>query len=129
MACRGATVPVRWLTKIRSVTLLVVGILVLPAIVECTGWSAATENRHICCKRGEAASQTALTDCCAMSPQSNGAAPPETQLIRPALKLLISHFGPFLDPGVSRLAIPSESLVARPAFAVPLYLQQAPLLI
>ncbi len=129
MVCRGATVPVRWLTKIRSVALLVVGILVLPAIVECTNWSAAAEDRHICCKRGESASQTALTDCCAMSPQSNGAAPPETQAVRPPLKLLISHFVPFIDPGVSRVAIPSESLAARPAFVVPLYIQQASLLI
>ena len=104
-----------------------VGVLVAPAIAECAGWAAG---RHPCCaNRGGMASETALTPCCGMSEQSNDAAPPETQAAGPSLKLLAPHFAAFVDPGAVRMPIPVESFAARRAAVVPLYLQQASLLI
>lgn len=130
MDCHGALVPVRSLTKIRVVALVVVGFLVAPAITECAGWAASATGRHICCgNRGGMASETRMTDCCAMSEQSSDTAPPETQASRPSLKLLTPHFVPVVDIGALRAPIPDESFTARRAPVVPLYLQQASLLI
>jgi hypothetical protein len=124
MDCHGATAPVRLLTN-RLVAVLVIGVLAVPAIAECAGWAAG---RHPCCaNRGGMAPETALTPCCGMSEQSNDAAPPETQTAGPSLKLLTPHFAALADPGAVRM--PVESSAARRAAVVPLYLQQASLLI
>ena len=126
MDCRGATGPVRLLIN-RLVAVLVIGVLAVPAIIECAGWAAG---RHPCCvNRGGMAPETALTPCCGMSEQSNDAAPPETQAAGRALKLLTPHFAALVDPGAVRVPIPVESFAARRAAVVPLYLQQASLLI
>ena len=111
----------------RLVAVLVVGVLVAPVITECAGWAAG---RHPCCaNRGGMAPETALTPCCGMSEQSNDAAPPEAQAAGPSLKLLVPHFAALVDPGAVRMPIPVESFAARRAAVVPLYLQQASLLI
>ena len=111
----------------RLAAFLVIGVLVVPAITECVGWAAG---RHACCaNRGGMAPETALTPCCGMSEQSNDAAPPETQAAGPSLKLLAPHVAAFVDPGAMRAPIPVESFAARRAAVVPLYLQQASLLI
>lgn len=111
----------------RLVAVLVIGVLVVPAITECVGWAAG---RHPCCtNRVGMAPETALTPCCGMSEQSNDAAPPETQAAGPSLKLLAPHFAALVDPGAVRMPIPVESFAARRAAVVPLYLQQASLLI
>jgi hypothetical protein len=113
----------------RAVALLVVAVLVGPAITECVGWASAY-GRHACCANlGGLASETTLTPCCGRSEQSNDAAPPETQAAGPSLKLLAPHFAEFADPGAMRAPIPVESFAARRAAVVPLYLQQASLLI
>ena len=124
----------RSLTKIghrtaalRTAALVLVGILVVPAITECVGWAAG---RHPCCtNRAGMATETALTPCCGMSEQSNDTAPPETQAAGPSLKLLAPHLATLVDPGAVRVPIPVESFAARRAVVVPLYLQQASLLI
>ena len=110
----------------RLAAFLGIGVLVVPAITECVGWAAG---RHPCCaNRGSMAAETALTPCCGMSEQANDAAPPETQAAGPSLKLLVPHFAALVDPGGVRMSIPIESF-ARRAALVPLYLQQASLLI
>ena len=121
----------RWLTRlaVRIAAALVVGVLVAPAITECAGWASAA-GRHICCgNRGGMAPETRMTDCCAMSEQSNDAAPPDTQAARPTLTLLNPHIVPVVDPSAVRTPIPVESFAARTASVVPIYLQQASLLI
>jgi hypothetical protein len=75
------------------------------------------------------ASDTRMTDCCAMSEQSTEGAPPDTQASRPTLKLLDPHVVPGVHAGGTRTPIPVESLAARMAAVVPIYLQQASLLI
>jgi hypothetical protein len=115
---------------LRTVALLVVAVLVAPAITECAGWADSAAGRHICCgNRGGMAPETRMTDCCAMSEQSNDAAPPDTQTARPALKLLDPHVVPVVDAGAARTPIPVESFAARMAAGVPFYIQQASLLI
>jgi hypothetical protein len=112
---------------LRTVALLIVGVLVAPAFTECVGWAAG---RHACCaNRGGMDPETALTPCCGMSEQSNDAAPPEARAAGSSLKLLVPHFAVLVDPGALRLPIPVESFAARRAAVVPLYLQQASLLI
>jgi hypothetical protein len=116
-------------TASRTVALLVVAILVGPAITECVGLASAG-GRHACCANlGGMASEPTLTPCCSRSEQSNDAAPPETQAAGPSLKLLVPHFAEFTEPGAMRAPIPVESFAARRAAVVPLYLQQASLLI
>jgi len=111
----------------RLVAVLVIGVLVAPALSECVGWAAG---RHACCaNRGGMDPETALTPCCGMSEQSNDAAPPEARAAGSSLKLLVPHFAVLVDPGALRLPIPVESFAARRAAVVPLYLQQASLLI
>jgi hypothetical protein len=65
-----------------------------------------------------------------MSGQSNEAAPPDTQITRTPLKLLGAHFA-FVTVSTpsSRTLIPGELSSLRRAAVVPLYLQQASLLI
>lgn len=111
----------------RLAAFLVIGVLVVPAITDCVGWATG---RHACCaNRGGLAPQTALTPCCGMSEQSNDAAPPEAQAAGPSLKLLAPDFAVLVDPGAMRVPILVESSAARRAPIVPLYLQQASLLI
>ena len=111
----------------RLVAVLVIGVLVAPALSECVGWAAG---RHACCaNRGGMAPETALTPCCGMSEQSNDTAPPEARTAGPSLKLLVPHFAALVDPGVVRVPIPIDSFTVRRAAVVPLYLQQASLLI
>jgi hypothetical protein len=117
-------------TALRTAALLVVGILVVPAITECAGWTAAA-SRHACCaNRDGTARETSLKACCGMSEQSDEAAPPETQPTRTSLKLLSPHVAPIaVSPLASRVLLPGESFSPRRAAVVPLYLQQASLLI
>ena len=148
MDSAGARAPVRSLTRfiiriaalravaprtaaLRSVALFIVVALVAPAIVECAGWSSSAVGRHACCRdRGPLAPETRMTNCCAMSEQSNEGAPPETQPVRTPLKLLGPHVVPVALSGVSsRTLLPGESSWLRRAAIVPLYLQQASLLI
>ena len=113
----------------RFAALLVIGVLVTPAITECVGLVSAG-GRHACCANlGGMASETTLTPCCGRSEQSNDATPPETQTTRPVLTLLGPHFVPASDAFVARTPIPLDTFVPRRAAVVPLYLQQASLLI
>ena len=115
----------------RLVALFVVGVLVTPAIAECAGWAASAVGRHACCaKRAGMASETTMKACCGMSQQSTEAAPGETQITRTSLKLLGAHFISIPASSVSSRTLILGDLPAprRPA-AVPLYLQQASLLI
>jgi hypothetical protein len=65
-----------------------------------------------------------------MSEQSDDAAPPETRLTRTSVKLLSPHFAPFaVSACSSHTGLPGESSSLRRAAVVPLYLQQASLLI
>ena len=65
-----------------------------------------------------------------MSEQSNETTPPETQAARTPLKLLGPHFVPVAVSSLSsRTVLPGESSSLRRASVVPLYLQQASLLI
>jgi hypothetical protein len=76
------------------------------------------------------APETSMKACCGMSEQSNEAAPPETQNTRAPLKLLGAHFAPVaLSPFASRTVVPGDTSSSRRAAVVPLYLQQASLLI
>jgi len=109
---------------------LVVTVLVAPALTECVAWAASDAGRHICCgNRGGMAPETRMTDCCAMSEQSNDATPPDAQIARPLLKLTNLHFVSLGDAPVSRVPVTVENVAARRAAVVPLYLQQASLLI
>jgi hypothetical protein len=118
------------LTKHRLLAVLVVTALVVPALTECAGWASSDAGRHICCgNRGGMASDTRMTDCCAMSQQSNDATPPDAQIARPVLKLVDPQFAPFTDTFAARAPIPVEDVTARSAAVVPLYLRQASLLI
>jgi hypothetical protein len=120
------------LTRIalRSVALLLVAVLVVPAIGECAGWIAAAAGRHACCgARGGVAPETSMTDCCTMSDPSSEAGPPELQAARPSLKLLGPLFTPVLTPAVVRVPIPWQSNATPRTPVVPRYLQQASLLI
>ncbi len=147
MGFRGVPDPVRLLTKLgrlkasgyqrmhcsaalRTVALLVVAVLVGPAITECAGWAVSAAGRHLCCgNRGGMASETRMTECCAKPAQSNDATPPETQTARPVLTLLGPHFVPAGDTFAARTPVPCDTFVSRRAAVVPLYLQQASLLI
>jgi hypothetical protein len=130
MACRGARAPVRLLTKQRVLAALVVTVLVAPALTECAGWAVSAAGRHVCCgNRGGMAPETRMTDCCAMSEQSNEATPPDAQSARPFLKLVDLHFLPLADTLAARPPISLEHAAARRAAVVPLYLRQASLLI
>jgi len=116
---------------LRTAALVVVGVLVAPAITECAGWSLSAAGRHACCRdRGAMATETSMRACCGMSEQSSETATPEIQAARTPLKLL----GPDVVPmGVSvftsRALLPGEWSSLRRAAVVPLYLQQASLLI
>jgi hypothetical protein len=115
---------------LRTAALLLVGVLVVPAITDCAGWAVSAFGRHACCaNRGDMAPETTMRACCGMSEQSNDTAPPETQAAGPSLKLLAPHFAVLVDRGAMRVPIPVESSAARRAAVVPLYLQQASLLI
>ena len=117
----------RLLTKF--VAVLVVAVLVAPALTECAGWATSAAGRHICCgTRGGMAPETRITDCCAMSEQSNDATPPDAQIARPVLKLVNLPFVPF-DTLAPRTPISVGDGAARRAGVVPLYLRQASLLI
>ena len=131
MDCRGVIAPARSLTRytVRLIALLVVGVLLEPTITECAAWAVSAAGGHACCANSGMAPETALTPCCGMSEQSNDAAPPEAQAAGPSLKLLSPHFAALVDPGAVRILIPVESFAARSAAVVPLYLQQASLLI
>jgi hypothetical protein len=115
---------------LRTAALVVVGVMVAPAIAECAGWTSAV-GRHACCRdRGPLAPETRMTNCCAMSEQSTDGAPPETSPARTPLKLLSPHLAPVaLSSFSSHAVLPGESCSLRRASVVPLYLQQAPLLI
>lgn len=130
MACHGARAPVRLLTKQRLLVALVVTVLVAPALTECAGWAVSAAGRHICCGNGGGmAPETRMTDCCAVSEQSNDATPPDPQIARGALKLVDLHFVPLADTLAARTPISVEDAAARRAAVVPLYLRQASLLI
>ena len=73
--------------------------------------------------------ETSLKACCGVSEQSNEATPTETQTTRTPLKLLSPHFAPTVSPYLSRTFLPGEPSSPRRAAFVPLYLQQASLLI
>jgi hypothetical protein len=117
------------LTKfsLRLFALVVVAVIVAPAITECTAWAILA--RHACCaNRDGLPSETSMTSCCGMSQQSTDSTLPDAQSIRAALK-------PVAQPVTSPVDLPGfhtvrrlDSVVARPA-TVPLYLQQASLLI
>jgi hypothetical protein len=108
----------------------VVAILVGPAITECVGWVASAAGRHLCCgNRGAMASETRMTPCCAKPAQSSDATPPDTQIARPVLTLLGPHLVPASDTFVARTPVPFDTFGPRRAAVVPLYLQQASLLI
>jgi hypothetical protein len=115
----------------RLVAVFVVGVIVAPAIIECAGWSVSAAGRHACCRdRGPLAPDTRMTNCCAMSEQSNDGAPPENQPARTPLKLFAPHFVTVALSSMSaRPLLPGESSLLRRAAAVPLYLRQASLLI
>jgi len=115
---------------LRTIAVCIVGLLVAPAIIESAGWSSSG-GRHACCRdRGPLAPETRMTNCCAMSEQSNEGAPPETQSVRTPLKLLAPHFvAVALSTFSSRTFLPGESSSWRRTAFVPLYLQQASLLI
>jgi hypothetical protein len=115
----------------RLVALFVVGVIMAPAIGECAGWSASAAGRHACCaKRGSMAPETSMTACCGMSEESSETAPAQTQLTRTPLKLLGAHFAPVaVSPLASHTLIPGESSSLPRSAIVPLYLQQASLLI
>ena len=121
------------MTKIalRTVALCLVGVILAPAIGECAGWSASEAGRHICCmNRSGTVPETSLRNCCGMTEQSSEAAPPEIQITRTPLKLLGAHFVPVaVSPLSSRTLLPGELSSARRPAIVPLYLQQASLLI
>ena len=130
MVCRGERAPVRSLTRQRMLAALVVAVLAAPALTECAGWASSAVGRHICCgDRGGMAPETRMTDCCAMSEQSNDATPPDAPITRPILKLVDLHFAPLADTLVARTRIVVGDLAGRPAAVVPLYLRQASLLI
>ena len=130
MACHGAPVPVRLLTRRRLLAALVVTVLVAPALTECAGWAVSAAGRHICCgARGGMAPETRMTDCCAMSEQSNDATPPDAQIARPVLKLADLHVVLLADPLAARTPFAIEDVALRRAAVVPLYLRQASLLI
>ena len=132
MACHGARAPVRLLTKRRVLAVLVVTVLIAPALTECAGWAVSAAGRHICCgNRGGTAPETRMTDCCAMSEQSNDATPPDAQIARSTLKLVNLQFVPLVDTLAARtpISIPVDDVAARRAAVVPLYLRQASLLI
>lgn len=118
--------------RMRSVAGLVVLLLVAPAagpaFAACAGWSASAADRHACCAgRGDLASEASITNCCAASEQSNGGAPPERQA---ALSLLGADVSPVADWFLpSRTPVLTISSASRHATLVPLYLQQASLLI
>ena len=120
----------RLLTKQRLLAVLVVAVLVAPALTECAGWAASTAGRHICCgNSGGMAPETRMTDCCAMSEQSNEAIPPDARIARPILKLVDFHFVPFGDFLAAPTLLSVDNRAARRAAVVPLYLRQASLLI
>jgi hypothetical protein len=109
---------------------LVVTVLVAPALTACAGWAVAAAGRHICCgNRDGMASETRMTDCCAMSEPSSDATLPDAQITRPVLKLVALHFVPLGDTLAARTPIPVEDVTARQVAVVPLYLRQASLLI
>jgi hypothetical protein len=116
---------------LRTAALVVVGVLVAPAIAECAGWSSSAVGRHACCRdRGAMATETSMRACCGMSEQSSETAPPETQAARTPLQLLAPHFVPVaLSSFSSHALVPGVSSSLRRAAIVPLYLQQASLLI
>jgi hypothetical protein len=116
---------------LRTAALFVVGALVAPAIAECAGWSSSAVGRHACCRdRGAMATETSMRACCGMSEQSSETAPPETQAARTPLKLFGPHVVPMaVSAFASRTLLPGESSSLRRASVVPLYLQQASLLI
>ena len=116
-------------SALRTVALLVVAVLVGPAITECAGWIASAAGRHLCCGSRGMASETRMTDCCAKPAQSSDATPPDTQTARPVLTLLGPHFVPAGDIFAARTPVPCDTFVSRRAAVVPLYLQQASLLI
>lgn len=88
-------------------------------------------DRHACCAHvGELASEASVTDCCAMSEQSNSEATPENQLPPAPVKLLRADFSSAADAFQSlHTGAPiSASATHRPVL-VPLYLLQLSLLI
>ena len=141
MDSAGARGPARSLTKTRTsaprtitlpaIAVCLVGLLVAPEIIESAGWWSLAAGRHACCRdRGPLAPETRMTNCCGMSEQSNEGAPPETQPARTPLKLLAQHCVPVaLSSFSSHTLLPGESSSLRRAAIVPLYLQQASLLI
>jgi len=101
-----------------------------PAFAECAGWSTAAADRHACCAhRGELASSVTVTDCCAMSEQSNGAATTETQLPQAPMKLLPVNAAslPATTSWHADTFVPA--CAARQPALVPIYLLQVSLLI
>jgi hypothetical protein len=114
---------------LRTVAVCVIGILVVPAIAECAGWTAAATRHSCCANRGGTVPETSLKACCGMSEQSDEATPTETRITRTPLKLLSPHVAPFAVSFSSRALLPGESSSVRRASVVPLYLQQASLLI
>jgi len=143
MDSAGARGPARSLTKFtirtaalrtaapRTVALFIVVVLLAPAITECAGWSLSAAGRHACCRdRGAMATETSMRACCGMSEESSETAPPETQAARTPLQLLVPHFVPVaLSSFSSHALLPGVSSSLRRASVVPLYLQQASLLI
>ena len=112
----------------RLVALFVVGVIMAPAIGECAGWAASAAGRHACCaKRGTMVPETSLTACCGMSEESSETAPAQTQITRTSLKF-DSHFVAIAVLTPSPSALP-DSPALRRGSPVPLYLQQASLLI
>jgi hypothetical protein len=131
MDYHGAIVLVRLLTKFtaRTVALLVVAILVAPAITECAAWAISASGRHACCANRGMASETSMRPCCGMSQQSSEAAPTETQTVRTPLKLIAPQFASVAASFSSRALTLGDSSSLHRASVVPLYLQQASLLI
>lgn len=121
--------------RMRGVAGLLVLLLVAaaagPAFAACAGWSASAADRHACCAgRGDLASEASITNCCAASEQSNDVAPPESQAALSLLKLLGTDVSPVPDLFLpSHTPVLTVSSAAHRATLVPLYLQQASLLI
>ena len=118
------------MTRHRVLAALIVAVLVAPALTECAGWGEFEAGRHICCgNRGGMASESRMTDCCAMSQPSTDATPPDAQMARPMLKLVDLQFVPLGDGLAARTPVSVEDGAARRAAVVPLYLRPASLLI
>ena len=140
MVSCGARGPARLLTNIVSdirafvIRLLVVVLVGIPsaqALTECAGGPASAADRPLCSERHrEPASGANMTDCCAMSERSDTAAPPESLVARPPLKLLGADFSPVAAwfPPSRTFAVTASPGLHRSA-PVPLYLQQVTLLI